>query len=384
MTRKHSKVSFQYLKDLNRQQRRAVKHGLKDGPAPDIVALLVIAGAGSGKTKVIAYRVTHLVVKGMDPRRILLLTFSRRAATEMTKRVKRIAEAALGGQQIDLMWSGTFHSVGARLIREYAAQIGLKPSFTILDRSDAADLMNLVRQDLGLSAKESLFPMKNTCLSIYSFAVNSRTPLKDVLAKQFPWCTQWHSELRKLFRKYAVAKRRQNVLDYDDLLLYWAEMMDDAPLAHRIRSRFDHVLVDEYQDTNPLQAEILFKLKPKGRGLTVVGDDVQAIYSFRAATVRNILDFPDQCVPSARVVTLEQNYRSTQPILEAANKVIGLAKERYPKNLFSKRPSSLRPRVSNRCQVWLPVCGAANRRQSGSWGFAQIPSCPVSCIQSQR
>jgi DNA helicase-2/ATP-dependent DNA helicase PcrA len=343
MTRKHSKTIFQYLKDLNRQQRRAVKHGLKDGPVPDIDPLLVIACAGSGKTKVIAYRVIHMVVKGMDPRRILLLTFSRRAATEMTNRVKRIAEAALGGQQIDLPWSGTFHAVGAKLIREYADQIGLKPSFTILDRSDSADLMNLVRQDLGLSAKESPFPTKNTCLSIYSFAVNSKMPLKDVLAKQFPWCAQWHSELRKLFRKYVAAKSRQNVLDYDDLLLSWSELMSDPKIAAEIQSRFDHVLVDEYQDTNHLQAKILFQIKPNGRGLTVVGDDAQAIYSFRATTVRNILDFPNQCVPKARIVTLEQNYRSTQPILDACNKVIGFAKERYTKNLFSERKSKQKP-----------------------------------------
>ena len=343
MTRKNLKPSFQYLKDLNRQQRRAVKHGLKDGPAPDIYPLLVIACAGSGKTKVIAYRVTHLIVKGMDPRRILLLTFSRRAATEMTNRVKRITEAALGGQQIDLPWSGTFHAVGAKLIREYAGQIGLKPSFTILDRSDAADLMNLVRQDLGLSAKESPFPTKNTCLSIYSFTVNSQMPLKVVLAKQFPWCAQWKDELRKLFREYMAAKRRQNVLDYDDLLLSWSGMMSDPKIAAELRGRFDHVLVDEYQDTNYLQAKILFQIKPKGRGLTVVGDDAQAIYSFRAATVRNILDFPNKCVPRARVIPLEQNYRSTQPNLEACNKVIGFAKERYTKNLFSKRQSKQKP-----------------------------------------
>jgi DNA helicase-2/ATP-dependent DNA helicase PcrA len=343
MTRKHSKTTFQYLKDLNRQQRRAVKHGLKDGPVPDINPLLVIACAGSGKTKVLAYRVTHLVVKGMDPRRILLLTFSRRAAAEMTNRVKRITEASLGGQQIDLPWSGTFHAVGAKLIREYANKIGLKPSFTIHDRSDAADLMNLVRQDLGLSTKESPFPTKDTCLRIYSFAVNSQMPLKDVLAKQFPWCAQWKDELRKLFRNYAAAKRRQYVLDYDDLLLSWSEMMSDPNIAAEIRSRFDHVLVDEYQDTNHLQAKILFQLKPEGRGLTVVGDDAQAIYSFRAATVRNILDFPDQCVPKARVIPLEQNYRSTQPILVACNKVMGFAKERYTKNLFSKRQSEQKP-----------------------------------------
>ena len=343
MTRKHSNTVSQYLKGLNRQQRRAVTHGRKNGLSRDLDPLLVIAGAGSGKTKTLAHRTAHLVVKGMDPQRILLLTFSRRAAEEMNNRVKRITTQALGARQIDLPWSGTFHAIGAKLIREYAERLGLKRSFTILDQPDAADLMNLVRQDQGLSAKKSPFPKKDTCLSIYSFTGNSRMPLKNVLAKHFPSCAPWRQELRQLFRAYKEAKRRQNVLDYDDLLLFWAEMMDDARLAAKIRSRFDHVLVDEYQDTNRLQAEILFKLKPKGRGLTVVGDDAQAIYSFRAATVENILDFPHQCDPKARIVTLERNYRSPQPILDASNKVIDLAKNRYTKNLFSKRQSKQRP-----------------------------------------
>jgi DNA helicase-2/ATP-dependent DNA helicase PcrA len=343
MTRKHSNTVSQYLKGLNRQQRSAVTHGRKNGLSRDLDPLLVIAGAGSGKTKTLAHRTAHLVVKGMDPQRILLLTFSRRAAEEMNNRVKRITTQALGARQIDLPWSGTFHAIGAKLIREYAERLGLKRSFTILDQPDAADLMNLVRQDQGLSAKESPFPKKDTCLSIYSFTGNSRMLLKNVLAKHFPSCAPWRQELRQLFRAYKEAKRRQNVLDYDDLLLFWAEMMDDARLAAKIRSRFDHVLVDEYQDTNRLQAEILFKLKPKGRGLTVVGDDAQAIYSFRAATVENILDFPHQCDPKARIVTLERNYRSPQPILDASNKVIDLAKNRYTKNLFSKRQSKQRP-----------------------------------------
>lgn len=343
MARKYSNAFSQYLKSLNRQQRRAVTRGLRKGLSPDLDPLLVIAGAGSGKTKTLAHRTAYLVVKGMDPQRILLLTFSRRAAEEMNNRVKRITTQAPGGRQIDLPWSGTFHAIGAKLIREYAEQLGLKRSFTILDQPDAADLMNLVRQDLGLSAKESPFPTKDTCLSIYSFTVNSRMTLKDVLAKRFPSCTRWRQKLRQLFRAYKAAKRMQNVLDYDDLLVCWAEMMNDARLAAKIRSRFDHVLVDEYQDTNRLQAEILFKLKPRGRGLTVVGDDAQAIYSFRAATVENIRDFPHQCDPKARIVTLERNYRSTQPILDASNKIIDLAKNRYPKNLFSKRQSKQKP-----------------------------------------
>jgi DNA helicase II / ATP-dependent DNA helicase PcrA len=332
-----------YLEELNPKQRKAVMHGLSDGATPDIDPLLIIAGAGSGKTKTLAHRVAHMVVKGMDPSRILLLTFSRRAADEMTHS-RQITEAAMGGRrQAQLPWSGTFHAIGAKLIRQHAGGIGLSSFFTILDRPDAADLMNLVRQDLGLSKQQSPFPSKNTCLAIYSFTVNSGLPLREVLSTRFRSYRQWRRELRNLFRCYTKAKRRQHLLDYDDLLLYWAKMMRDPKIGDQIRSRFDHVFVDEYQDTNPLQAEILFALKPKGRGLTVVGDDAQAIYSFRGATVRNILDFPDRCRPKATIIALEQNYRSTQPILMAANKVIELAPERYSKTLFSKRRSEQKP-----------------------------------------
>jgi DNA helicase II / ATP-dependent DNA helicase PcrA len=332
-----------YLTDLNQAQRRAVKHGVKDGSALNSRPLLVIAGAGSGKTKTLAHRVAHLVVNGIDPQRILLLTFSRRAALDMTRRVKRITSAAMGIGEIDLPWAGTFHAVGVRILREFASRIGLKPSFTILDRSDAADLMDVVRHDLGLSRKESRFPRKDTCLAIYSLAINSGASIKQVLKRSFPWCAEWKKELRQLFGAYVAAKQRQNVLDYDDLLLAWSEMMNDDDLAAELGGRFDHVLVDEYQDTNRLQANILLKLKPDGRGVTVVGDDAQSIYSFRAATVRNILDFPDQFEPPARIVTLEQNYRSTQSILDACNAVIGFASERFTKNLRSERKSKQRP-----------------------------------------
>src|SRR5262244_1306384 len=336
-------MSHEYLTDLNKEQRRAVKHGIGSDSATKAPPLLVIAGAGSGKTKTLAHRVAHLVVNGVDPHRIVLLTFTRRAAEEMIRRVKRITATAVGSHQVDLPWSGTFHSIGARLLREYATQIGLKPSFTILDRSDAADLMDLVRHDLGQSKKPSRFPKKDTCLSIYSFTINSRKSLEQVLAENFPWCAEWEKELRRLFKSYTAAKQRQNVLDYDDLLLYWAEMMRDDNLAAEIGGRFDHILVDEYQDTNRLQSKILLKLKPEGRGLMVVGDDAQSIYSFRAATVRNILDFPSQFRPAADIVTLEQNYRSTQPILDACNRVIRFAKERYTNNLRSDRRSKQKP-----------------------------------------
>ena len=205
--------------------------------------------------------------------------------------------------------------------------------------------MNIVRHDLGYSKKQSRFPTKATCLAIYSRVVNAEQELGLVLAKLFPWCCAWEDELRGLFAAYVDAKQRQHVLDYDDLLLYWAQMMAEQSIAADMSARFDHVLVDEYQDTNRLQAAILFALKPDGRGLTVVGDDAQSIYSFRAATVRNILEFPAQFNPAAEVITLEQNYRSTVPILAASNAVMDLAAERFTKNLWSDRKSSERPHL---------------------------------------
>jgi DNA helicase-2/ATP-dependent DNA helicase PcrA len=337
------RMTVAYLDRLNPEQRLAVEHGVG---ADDARPLLVIAGAGSGKTDTLAHRVAHLIVNGADPRRILLLTFSRRAASEMARRAERIVKFALAAQHaFALPWSGTFHAVGARLLREHAAEIGLDPAFTIHDREDAADLMNLVRHELGFSQTKERFPTKGTCLAIYSRAVNAREPLEVVLAKVFPWCAGWAAELRTLFSAYVEAKQRQNVLDYDDLLLYWAQMAAEPTLAADIAGRFDHVLVDEYQDTNALQGNILLALKPDGRGMTVVGDDAQSIYSFRAATVRNILDFPKQFSPNARIVTLERNYRSTGAILAASNAVIALAAERHSKTLWSERVASTRPVV---------------------------------------
>jgi DNA helicase II / ATP-dependent DNA helicase PcrA len=332
---------------LNVEQRRAAEHGganlLSAGP------LLIIAGAGSGKTNTLAHRVAHLIAGGIDPRRIMLLTFSRRAASEMAKRVERIAAQVLGGKAgvmtEALTWTGTFHAIGARLLREYALQIGLDRTFTIHDREDSADLLNLVRHELGFSKTKERFPAKGTCMAIYSRTVNAECPLEEVLGASFPWCAGWEAELKRLFGAYVEAKQRQHVLDYDDLLLYWAQMMEISEIAEDISRRFDHVLVDEYQDTNRLQASILLKLKPHGNGVTVVGDDAQSIYSFRAATVRNILDFPGHFTPPASLITLERNYRSTQPILAAANAVIELAEERFTKNLWSERISSARPEL---------------------------------------
>ncbi len=338
-----------YLAGLNDAQRQAVLSGTPGQPGPGGAPLLVIAGAGSGKTNTLAHRVAHLVATGTDPGRILLLTFTRRAADEMTRRVARIlgqaAGARAGGAAVTIEWSGTFHSVGAQLLRALAGRVGLDPAFTIHDREDSGDLMNLVRHERGASAKDKRFPLKGTCLAIYSAVVNTGGPLPQVLQANFPWCLQWEDELRLLFRAYVDAKQAQQVLDYDDLLLYWARMVANPLLAREVGGRFDQILVDEYQDTNRLQAGILLGMKPDGRGLTVVGDDAQSIYAFRGATVRNILDFPAAFDPPAQRITLDRNYRSTAPILAAANAVIALASERFTKDLWTERAGTGRPRL---------------------------------------
>ncbi|MBS0335666.1 MAG: ATP-dependent helicase [Proteobacteria bacterium] len=332
------------LGKLNAAQRAAATHGSPRESPP----LLVIAGAGTGKTNTLAHRVAHLVLQGVRPERILLLTFSRRAAQELARRSQAIVARALpsgGDAAARLPWAGTFHSVANRLLRQYAAQVGLEPGFGVMDRGDSADLLDVARHELGLSTQDRRFPRKDTCLAIYSHCVNTQLPLETTLADAFPWCAEWQPELKSLFRRYVDAKLAQQVLDYDDLLLYWHMLMQDAALARDVEARFDHVLVDEYQDTNTLQADILLALKPSGAGLCVVGDDAQSIYSFRAANVANILEFPARFSPPARVVALEENYRSTQPILDAANALMADADKRFAKNLRSQRPAGARARV---------------------------------------
>ncbi len=343
----HHNAIDQILARLNPEQRAAATHGR--GP------LLIVAGAGTGKTATLVQRVAWLIAQGVKPERILLLTFTRRAAAEMLRRVdgilRQLAEleasrhAPPGGQgavRAARVWGGTFHAIATRLLRRYGKSIGLPPGFSIHDRGDSEDLLNVVRTELGLAKTDKRFPHKGTCMAVYSRCVNARQPLKQVLQQHFPWCEQWADELKRLFDAYVDRKEAGSVLDYDDLLLYWHALLDDAAAGATIRSMFECVLVDEYQDTNTLQSEIVYRLCPDGQGLTVVGDDAQSIYAFRAATVRNILDFPKR-YPAATVATLEQNYRSSQPILEATNAVIGLAKERYTKNLWSERADGERP-----------------------------------------
>ncbi|MGH8304839.1 MAG: ATP-dependent helicase, partial [Steroidobacteraceae bacterium] len=343
-----------HLEKLNAPQRKAVTHGeplAEQGFAAG--PLLIVAGAGTGKTDTLAHRVAHLVIHGVDPARILMLTFTRRAAAEMRRRAHEITKKALndvlGGNSRSiaqrLSWAGTFHSIGNRLLRHYASHLQIDPHFSVIDRGDAADLLDSLRQELGLAAREQRFPRKDTCLQIYSHRVNTRCALKETLETHYSWCTQWEEELTALYRAYVEQKQHANLLDYDDLLLYWHGMMAEPRLAQHIGAHFDHVLVDEYQDTNRLQAEILHFMKPDGAGLAVVGDDAQAIYSFRAAAVENILGFAEAFQPRAAVVTLAQNYRSTQQVLDVANAVMAEAPRQHRKYLLSIRGQGARPRI---------------------------------------
>ncbi len=326
---------------LNNEQKLAVEHG-KIAPDNQFVSepLLIIAGAGTGKTNTLAHRAAHLLLKNVAPERVLLMTFSRRAAQELADRTKKIVSEANKQSNkpivnVHLPWMGTFHSIANKLLRKYGQTMGLDPNFTIIDRNDAADFLDVIRHELGLSTREKRFPKKSTCLKIYSRCVNSQLKLKVVLKDEFPWCDEWHDELTLLFRHYAEKKLEQNSLDYDDLLLYWYYLVDTPEIAQLIAKKFDHILVDEYQDTNLLQAGILLKLFPDGQGLTVVGDDAQSIYSFRSAEIDNIINFPQQFSPSAKVITLKLNYRSTQTILDLANELLAQSKISYKKELIS-------------------------------------------------
>jgi DNA helicase-2/ATP-dependent DNA helicase PcrA len=337
---------------LNPQQRRAATFGTA-APEKGVTAgpLLILAGAGTGKTNTLAHRTAHLVLNGVDPSRIMMLTFTRRAAQEMIKRTQGIVAEVLSdrGKAGDrsvisrLQWAGTFHSVGNRILRLYAKHLGLDPNYSVLDRSDAADLMDVVRHELGFSGKEKRFPRKDACLAIYSYRVNTRLSLKQTLEEQYPWCREWEADLTRLYREYVARKQKNRALDFDDLLLFWHVMMQTPALAQSLSKNFDHLLVDEYQDTSTLQGEIVHALKPDGQGVTVVGDDAQAIYSFRAAAVENILGFADRYKPKADMVVLAQNYRSAQPVLDTANALMSDGPRQHRKTLLGTRQSGQKP-----------------------------------------
>jgi len=319
---------------LNASQQVAVEH--RGGP------LLVLAGAGSGKTGTLAHRVARLLRDGADPERLCLVTFSRRAAQELLARAGRLSDTTAAGR----VWGGTFHSVANRVLRLHGRRLGLDPGFSILDSGDVTELFGLIRSDLGLhhnatDGPHRRSPRASTLASIYDRVVNTGDRLQLVLERSFPWCTEEAEGIRASFEAYTARKRERQLLDYDDLLLCWRAL---GAVPGLLTGMFDHVLVDEYQDTNALQADILAALCPDGQGLTVVGDDAQAIYSFRAATSGNLLDFPLR-FPGTTVVRLEQNYRSTPPIVALANAVMAeaAAGTAMTKVLWSDRPGSRRP-----------------------------------------
>lgn len=296
------------LSDLNAQQTAAVRH---DGSP-----LLIVAGAGTGKTKTLVSRVLHLMSQGADPSRILLLTFTRRSAAELIARVV----AASGSSQASQIWGGTFHSIANRLLRSYSVEANTPNAFTILDQADSTDIFGLVRNELGLGERGKRFPRKETIAAIYSRMVNRQTKLAEVLREDFPWCADHGDELKAVFGAYTAQKRSHRVLDYDDLLLYWRGLLK-ADQGAILRNLFDHILIDEYQDTNPIQVDIIEGMCRPDTGLVAVGDDAQSIYGFRAATVANMWEFTTR-FPGAERITLDINYRSTQPILDTANQMM--------------------------------------------------------------
>jgi DNA helicase-2/ATP-dependent DNA helicase PcrA len=323
-----------WLEQLNAEQRTAVVHA--GGP------LLILAGAGTGKTTTLCSRVAWLMSEGVPAERILLLTFTRRAAREMLQRARGLAErlAPRAGNVV----GGTFHSVAHRMVRLHASSLGLGPGFGVLDAGDAADLLDVIRQERGAAAIGRRFPRAQTMLDIYSRTVNAQTPLAELLAEAFPWCEEHRDVLADMFRAYVARKRELSLLDLDDLLLYWRALAGDEVIGPRMADMFEHVLVDEYQDVNGLQVDIVRSLRAKRREITVVGDDFQAIYGFRAASARHILEFP-KLFPDVEVVTLARNYRSSAPILAVANAVSEQDLIGYPKKLWTDREGGVQPEL---------------------------------------
>ena len=316
---------------LNDAQARAASH--RGGP------LLIVAGAGTGKTRTLVHRVAHLIESGAQPERILLLTFTRRSAQEMLARLERLV-----GSEGRAVHGGTFHATAHRLLRRFGPQAGIAADFTIMDQGDAEDLMQLSRAQLGFADKKRRFPKKETLHHVYSRHVNTEIPVAALLSAEYPQFVEHDDAFHKIFADYTSRKQDRNLVDYDDLLLFWAMLVGDqsSGLGITIAGLYDHLLVDEYQDTNVLQARILKGMAGAHGSITAVGDDAQSIYSFRGATIRNIIDLPQQFLGTT-VVALEQNYRSTQPILDVTNTLISRAEVRYTKNLHTRRMGGDKP-----------------------------------------
>ncbi|HXJ72147.1 MAG TPA: ATP-dependent helicase, partial [Candidatus Dormibacteraeota bacterium] len=323
-------LQIDYAAELNEQQQAAVT--ALPGPA------LVIAGAGSGKTRTLTYRVAYLIEQGIPPDRILLLTFTNKAAREMMRRV-----ADLLGAELQSLWGGTFHSIGARLLRRHADKLGFRPDFTIMDREDAVDLLKACLGEAQLDVKGTLFPKPEVLAELFSMAANTRCEIPELIAGRYAHFTTWTSRLDELAKRYAARKKAANLMDFDDLLLLWVRLLtEDEEIRQRYQSRFQFVLVDEYQDTNRLQSDLIDLLVEKHHNLMVVGDDSQSIYSWRGANFQNILDFPDR-YPEAKVYKIETNYRSTPEILSVANAAIAPNQQQFSKTLVAVRKSGPKP-----------------------------------------
>jgi DNA helicase-2/ATP-dependent DNA helicase PcrA len=322
-----------WLESLNPEQAGAAMH--PGGP------LLILAGAGTGKTTTLCSRVAWLVSEGVAPERILLLTFTRRAAREMLQRARALV-AIPGGS--GAVVGGTFHSVAHRFVRMHASSLGLPPGFAVLDAGDAADLIDLIREEHGHAQRDRRFPRKSTLLDIYSRTVNAQRTLSEVVAESFPWCEEQAEDIAALLKAYTARKRALGTLDLDDLLLYWRALAADEVIGTALEDAFDHVLIDEYQDVNGLQVEIVRALRHRRRELTAVGDDMQAIYGWRSASPQHILDFGAH-FPDATLLTLEHNYRSSQPILDTANALAQQASRTYRRRLHTERREGARPEL---------------------------------------
>ncbi len=319
-----------YKKELNKAQVEAVES--VDG------AYLVIAGAGSGKTRVLVHRVAYLVERGVSPEQILLLTFTRRAAEEMLRRA-----ALLLDERCQKVSGGTFHSFANATLRRYAGFLGIRNDFTILDQSDAEDAVNLIRTQMGLNKSEKRFPRKHTILEAISKSVNKSVDIEEIIYDEYPQFMEFSEDIKKIGREYKDYKRRKSLLDYDDLLVFLKDLLSRHEDARaRICAKYRYIMVDEYQDTNKLQAHIACLLASGHGNIMVVGDDAQSIYSFRGANFKNIIDFP-KIFQGTRIITLEENYRSTQPILNLTNAVIGQAREKFEKHLYTKRKEGNTP-----------------------------------------
>lgn len=319
-----------YVKELNPAQLEAVRS--TEGPC------LVIAGAGSGKTRVLVYRVAYLVEKGIRPQEILLLTFTRRAAEEMLKRASLILD-----ERCDEASGGTFHSFANMILRKYARFLNLSSNFTILDRTDSEDTINLIRAKLGLHKSEKRFPRKTALLDIISKSINKSESIEKVLYEEYPQFMEWLKQIEQIKGEYAGYKRLKSLLDYDDLLVELKKLLtQNEEVRLRLAQRFKYIMVDEYQDTNLLQAHIACLLAAESKNIMVVGDDAQSIYSFRGAQFKNIVDFP-KIFKDTKIITLEENYRSTQAILNLTNELIRFAKEGFKKRLYTRKPGNCLP-----------------------------------------